>query len=214
MALHTGEVPVFLSRTRWLKRRDSYPNPAGITAKLSSISQNLDDDILESWEVIQKFCSLVNLATEAQGRIPWKILLDTMQKGVYRLFCMKYDDSSVKEAVRLGLLVISTQVLLQWKFLKLSHTHLGACYRQCVDRLKNSVGIEPEIVVWILMIGAVSGVERWDDSWFRPWLVTSIKRCGVTSWTEMRELLESLSWIRLVQEKAGKEVFESVMLIQ
>lgn len=178
------------------------------------IFEDLDDNVAKSWEVMQGFCSLVNLAAEAHGRIQWETLLSTMNSVVYRLLDRTFDASSVNEAVRLGLLVFSTQAFLQWKLLKLAHTRLTTSYRVCLNRLRVSGSISPGLVSWLLMVGAISVFEQQDDSWLRPWLGETIETCGITSWAEMQTILESFMWIRLLQEEPGKRVFYSVVMPQ
>jgi len=60
------------------------------------------------------------------------------------------------------------------------------------------------------MVGAVSVFEELDTAWLGPQLRENVAVCGVKSWSEMSDVLGSLVWHPLVQEKAGKDFFEAV----
>ena len=212
LALHTGAKTIFFSREECLESHFPYSDKMNLPGKPISIFEDLDDNIATSWGIMQRFCSLVNLAAEAGGKIPWEMLLSTMKSVVYRLLYVTFDAGSVNEAVRLGLLVLSTQILLQWKLLKIKHAHLTASYRSCLDRLRSLNGISSRLVVWLLMIGAISVFEQHDDSWLKPWLGANIRTYGIISWKEMQKILDSFIWVPLVQEKPGKEVFDSIVI--
>ena len=54
------------------------------------------------------------------------------------------------------------------------------------------------------MVGAVSVFEEEDITWLGTRLRERIAVCGIKSWDEMRDILGSLIWIPLVQEKRGR----------
>lgn len=215
MALHIGSKPLFFSddyRSRLsLRYPDEIPLGCETGRELDELKLiDLDDDICKAWQVTARFCSLVNLAAEAHGRVPWELYLNTMTSLMYRLLYMNFEASSANEAIRLGLLALSSHLFLQWKLVRVFYVHLSVSYRNCLDHLENSNFIPSHLSSWLLMIGAVSVFKQPDDSWLGPRLRANIESCGVKSWSEMRDVLESLLWIPLVQEKPGKDVFDSV----
>jgi hypothetical protein len=212
MALHTGAKPLFFSDDH---RSHLLPYPDEIlfrceTNRIFDELDDVDDEIAKAWQFMKNFCSLINLAAEAQGRIPWELFLKTMTSLMYRLIHMSFDASPANEAMRLGLLALSSHIFLQWKLVRVTYVHLSVSYRNCLNRLESSTCTPPHLYSWLLMIGAVSIFKQPDDAWLVSRLRASIEPCGVKSWSEMRDILESLLWIPLVQEKAGKDFFDSV----
>jgi hypothetical protein len=213
MSLHTGTNPVFSSNDDHSRLPFPYPDEISFpreTNKVFDGMEELDDEIVEVWDAMANFCSLINLAAEAGGRIRWELFLNTMTAVMYRLIHMSFDVGSVNEAIRLGLLGLSSHVFLQWKVVRTTYAHLRACYRKCLDSAEDLDSIPTRVSSWLLMIGAVSVFERSDASWLRPRLRKNAMACGFKSWDEIRDVVDPLMWIPLVQEKAGKDFYDSV----
>lgn len=214
MALHTGANPLFPPDGYHSQISVLYPNRIFLLCEKNRIFDDLDgldDDIAKAWQFMASFCSSVNLAAEARGRIPWESFLSTMTSLMYSLLHMSFDVNSVNEAIRLGLLSLSSHIFLQWKVARVTYAHLTVSYRKCLHRLECSNRISPHLLSWLLMVGAVSVFEQPDHSWLRPRLRASIESCGVESWSEMQDILGSLLWIPLVLEKPGKDFFDSAI---
>lgn len=214
MALHTGANPLFPPDDYHLQISVLYPNGIILPCEKDRVLDDLDgldDDIVKAWQFMASFCSSVNLAAEAQGRIPWESFLSTMTSLMYTLLYMSFEVSSINEAIRLGLLSLSSHIFLQWKVTRVTYAHLSFSYRNCLHRLECSNCISPRLLSWLLMVGVVSVFEQSDHSWLRPRLRGSIESCEVKSWSEMQDILGSLPWIPVVLEKPGKDFFDSVI---
>ncbi|KAN0110647.1 hypothetical protein V8E51_007034 [Hyaloscypha variabilis] len=217
MSLHTGTNPVFSSDADHSRLPLPYPDEISFPRERNKVfngMEDLDDEIVEVWDAMANFCSLINLAAEAGGRIRWALFLNTMTAVMYRLIHMSFDVGSVNDAIRLGLLGISSHVFLQWKVVRTTYAHLRTCYRNCLDSLEGLQSITSQLSSWLLMIGAVSVFERSDASWLGPLLSKHVTVCGIKSWDEIRDVLDSLIWIPLVQGKAGKDFFDSVFTLE
>lgn len=211
MALHTGADPLFPPDDHHLQISVLYQNGIFFPWEKNRIFDNLDslnDDIAKAWQFMTNFCLSVNLAVEAGGRIPWESFLSTMTSLMYTLLYMSFDVSSVNEAIRLGLLSLSSHIFLQWKVARVTYAYLSVSYRNCLHCLECSNSIPPRLISWLLMIGAISVFNQDDHSWLRPRLRASIESCGVESWSDMQDILGSLLWIPLVLEKPGKDFFD------
>ncbi len=66
-------------------------------------------------------------------------------------------------------------------------------------------------MLWLLMVGAVSVFDEIDKVWLRPLLLDNARLCEIYSWSEMKDLLTPFLWIGLVHDKAGKELFDSMI---
>ncbi len=213
MSLHTGTNPVFYSDDDHTRLPLPYPDEISFPRERNRVfdgMEELDDEIVEVWDAMANFCSLINLSAEAGGRIRWELFFNTMTAVMYRLIHMSFNVGSVNEAIRLGLLGLSSHVFLQWKVVRTTYVHLRVCYRICLDSVEDLDSMPTQVSSWLLIIGAVSVFEQSDMSWLGPGLRKNVVACRVDLWDEMTDILDSLLWIPLVREKAGKDFYDSV----
>ena len=169
----------------------------------------MDQNLATIWSVMQRFCSVVNIIAETQQRLSGETIHDTMASVMYRLLYFKFEAGSIDEAIRLSLLGLSYQVFFQWQDMKLPHPHFPSSLKKCLVNLKTNKGFPPTIMLWFILVGAISGLS--DDIWLKHHLREHIRLCRVKSWGEMRDILKSYMWIDLLHDKPGKDVFESAL---
>ncbi|MCJ1431347.1 hypothetical protein MMC27_000698 [Xylographa pallens] len=226
IAAHSGAKPVFFNSASSSEPRLPYPDltlffetrkpdPATEGSERADSATfahaiEMDDKLAPAWKTLADFCSVINLAANSQKRITVGTFLETMASVMYRLLDMYFEVTSGDEMIRLGLLCFSCDVFLQWQHLGMSYIHLASLFRDCFARLTTtSSHLSPQLVLWLLMVGAVSVFDGSNDIWFNNLLRNSIRRCKVDSWSEMRDLLLSFMWIDLVHDKRGKRAFDS-----
>jgi len=130
-----------------------------------------------------------------------------MTSVMYRLLDMRFEAGSKDKIVRLGLIAFLCSVFLQWKHLGMSYPHVTLMFRNClVEVAANQVA--PELMIWLLVIGAVSVFDEKDDGWLKPLLRGNMILCGIGEWEEVQVVLKGFLWIGLVYDKPGKRVFE------
>jgi hypothetical protein len=169
----------------------------------------IDGELARAWGVMSDFCSVINFAVDSRQRITVETFLDTMASIMYRLLDIRFEVSSHDEAIRLGLLCFSCSVFLHWRRLGMSYPFLTAAFRDRLARLTTtSSHISPQLVLWLLMAGAVSVFDPSDHEWLKPLLLVNIGLCEIDSWSKMQDLLRSFMWIGLVHDKPGKGVFD------
>ena len=185
------------------------------TSALEHVSEKLlnevDIEVAQAWQVMKKFSTLINLATQAERKISKDTLLETMASVMYRLLHMRFTFGSVSETIRLGLLAFSSHVFLQWRDIKPSYLHFPTAYRHCLVDQEASARFSPQIMLWLLMIGAISVFTGADDEWLIPCLRAHIRLCEAEQWNEMRDILKSFMWIDCLHGKPGKTVLDSVV---
>ncbi|KAL8786601.1 MAG: hypothetical protein Q9195_008158 [Heterodermia aff. obscurata] len=220
VALESGSKPLFFNRSSSSEPLLPYPV---LTLFLESITPDtrydselflchIDTDLAEAWKVSKKFCLLINCASECNHRIATETFLETMASVVYRLLDLAHFQSgATDETIRLGLLVFSSSVFLQWQQLGKAYDHLAAMYRDSLAKLRYS-HLPPQLLLWLLLVGAVSILGEADHIWLKPWLRVTIALCKVESWTETQDLLNSFIWIGLVLDKPAKEVYHSTFV--
>jgi hypothetical protein len=215
MALHTGAKSLIYPEISQFDCFLPYPDEVGSQHETDTSFENLDRNITMAWQFMKRFCSLINAAVEAQGRIPWKLFLNSMRSVMYRLLNIRFDTGSMNEAIRLGLLLYSSNVFLQWKLVRLPFTHLTYSFRRCINLIETLDSPTPELYSWLLMVDAISVFKLLDDDpWLWPRLRASMESSSISSWNEMQTVLESLMWIRLLLDGPRKGVLDSIFRIK
>ena len=219
MALHDGSRPMFFYNPA-LQPFMPYPdlNLLSIQRSADMIyspynSENylnkLDENLTTIWRFLQRFCSIVNHIAETQERMSARISQDTMASVMYRLLYLRFETNSVDETIRLCLLGLSYQIFLQWQDMKLPYPHFPSSFKKCLLNLNIGDGFPSDIMLWFLMVGAISGLP--DDKWLKQCMRGHVDRCQVESWNEMRDILNAYMWIHLLHDKPGKHFFESTL---
>ncbi|MCJ1376918.1 hypothetical protein MMC17_000008 [Xylographa soralifera] len=228
IAVYSGAKPIFFNGASSSEPRLPYPaltlfletrkpDPATTgphRTDLAAFTHDfvIDDELTSAWMVLSDFCSVVNFAAHSEQRITVGTFLDTMASVMYRLLDMHFEAASSNEMIRLGLLCFSCSIFLQWQHLGIYYPHLASLFRGCFAKLKaTSSHLSPQLVLWLLMAGAVSVFDGSDDAWFNPLLRRTMGTFKIDSWSEMRDLLISFMWIGLVHDKTGKRVFDSAV---
>lgn len=221
MVLHSGSKPAFFNNSSRAEKFPPYPNltpflelrehSAADTYHIPAISvDGIDKELAQTWRVISEFCAVINFAVQSEQRISTETFLDTMASVIYRLLDMHFDADSKNEAIRLGLLAFSCSVFLHWKRFGMSYPHLVSVYKDCLARMTLSQ-IPPQLMLWILVVGAISILDAANIEWLNPILLTNIDICEIESWNTMQDLLKSFIWIGLIHDKPGKEVFDTAL---
>ena len=113
----------------------------------------------------------------------------------------------MNEAIRLGLLVFSSRIFLNWQDLHLPQNCLSQKYRTCLLNLNLSDPLPRQILVWLLMVGSLSIFNSADHVWLLPWLRAGIQLCGAGDWSELRRQMRTLPWIDFLHDAPGKAVY-------
>ncbi|OIW23440.1 hypothetical protein CONLIGDRAFT_637397 [Coniochaeta ligniaria NRRL 30616] len=221
MALQTGSRPVFFHKPSHQEALPPYPDltlllelrePTATSSRYDSaiFLSDMDDDLSRAWKVLSEFCSVINYAIDSGQRISTETFLDTMASVMYRLTDIRFEPGSSDEALRLGLLAFACSVFLQWKHLGLPYSHLTSALRTCLTTT-TSLPITPELLLWLLMAGAVSVFNDADDRWLKPMLLANMVLCEIDSWSKMQHLLQSFMWIGLIHDRSAKRMFDSTI---
>jgi hypothetical protein len=172
--------------------------------------QNLGEDLAEVWLVVKKFCLLANLGTQTQMLIQPATIYGTMTAVMYRILRLRFVVGTLDESLRLGLLAFTHHVFLQWQDMRFPFLPFAESYRKYLKLHILGDAITPRISLWLLMIGAISLFNVEDEVWLTEYLRSQIERCGVQTWKNLQEVLKSSMWISLLDDKPGKEVYDSL----
>jgi hypothetical protein len=212
IALLNGSCPLFFSQP-W-EPAAAYPeallpgsNHGSFAKDNIELVQNMDDDLARAWLVMKRFCSLVDLGTQTKRLMRPELIHEAMSAVMYRLLNMRFALSSIDETVRYGLLAFSHHVFLQWRDIKLPCRHFPTAYRDCILSLESADGTSSQLMLWLLMIGAISIYNVSDEAWLRKSFREHVDKCQVKTWREMQHLLKSFMWVALLDEQSGKYIY-------
>jgi hypothetical protein len=170
--------------------------------------QDLDAELVQVWRPMKKFCLLADLGTQTRMRIPPAMIYETMTAVMYRLVRMNFGPSSLNETVRMGLLAFAHHVFLQWKDIRLPRHRFSERYRRCLADQTLEDMIPAQVMLWLLMVGAVSIFRISDEPWLGDCLRKQIDRCGIKNWIEMQKILKTYMWVPLLDEEGGKQTYD------
>ncbi|KAJ6257178.1 hypothetical protein Dda_8064 [Drechslerella dactyloides] len=228
VALNGGHQPLFFSDP-FLEPFLPYPDhpalrvpQARTTAKEDPIDRFVDTlhpDLAIAWTFTQRFSSLMNVTAASGVRLPQRTLLHAMTATTYRLLGMhgRFAPTSADEALRLGLLGFCAHIFLRWKYMRIEYTYLPVAYRAALAGLElegcveGGNGMPPQVVLWLLMIGAIAVFGDADAGWLRPWMKASCGVCGAQSWEDVRGILKMI-WVDKLHDEAGKEAYEACLV--
>jgi len=172
--------------------------------------QDLNGHLAEIWLVMRKFCLLANLGTQTRMLIQPATIYGTMTAVMYRLLRMSFAAGTLDESSRLGLLAFTHHVFLQWQDTRLPCHPLSESYRKHLQVHALRDPIPPRMSLWLLMIGAISLFSVSDELWLASYLRRQVERCGVETWKDGQEVLKSSMWISLLDDKSGKQIYDSL----
>ena len=181
------------------------------STRTKELLKGIDSNLQTIWQVMRRFCLLVNLGAQTQRLIRSEIVYDTMSAVMYRLLRTSFPETSQDETIRQGLLTFSYHIFLQWQGIKPSLRGFPAAYKDHLLDIELAGGASPDLVLWLLVIGAIS-MFRSDEAWLLGLLHEYSDRCKIHTWRDMQELLKSLLWIPLLDEKEGSMVYNSLRL--
>lgn len=178
----------------------------------AELIENMDNDLAIAWRIMRRFCLLVNFGAQTQRLMPPGIINQTMTAVMYRLLDMSFATSSINEAIRHSLLAFSHHIFLQWQDIKLPYQHFRTMYQKCILSLELGHGVSAQLMLWLLMTGAVSVFNISGDLWLREYLQKYSGSCQVKTWKETQDILKSFMWIELLDDQPGKQIFDSIHL--
>ena len=134
---------------------------------------------------------------------------------LYRLTHLSYKSDALQEAMRSGLLAVSSAIFMQRQFMEQSYDHILDIYSSTLSRLRKATDTDLPVpmVLWLtMMFHVVAHKESPCGDWAKMWLDEAISCAGIGCWSQLREMLQSVVWIDFIHDRPGKKVFESAML--
>ena len=164
---------------------------------------------------LHAFSCLSNLSYQTTRKLSPEIYNEMMISILYRLTHLSFDSDTFQEAMRSGLLAVSSTIFMQRQFMEQPYDHLLNLYSSNLSMLRKATAIDlpVPILLWLTMLSHVfAHKEPSYEDWREVWLDEAISRAGIDSWSQAREMLKSVLWIDFIHDRLGKKIFGSAML--
>lgn len=222
LAVATGSSPVFFADKHLHESFIPFPDElskfkpetggmSGCKLYPADFPDNVNDDLIAVWIVTKRFCSLINRNVKSKRKLSEATLLKAMGSILYRLHHMSFAVDTLDEALRLGLVAFSSHAFFEPTSIEIQRTPLSNAFRACLTNSKIREQISPQIFLWLQIVGFVAVFDESDHTWQKPLLLSSTERCGIRSWREVSEMMNTYVWIDIVFDKPGKDVYEMLL---
>ena len=164
---------------------------------------------------LHTFSCISNLAYQTTRKLSPDIYSDIMTSILYRLTSLSYESDPLQEALRVGLLAISSTIFMQRQFMEHPYDNLLNLHRKSLLKLRESTDIDipVPILLWLTMLlHVVENKEPSLPDWLSVWLDEVIFCAGIDSWPQAHEILRSMVWVNFVHNRCGMPAFEAAML--
>jgi hypothetical protein len=215
MALHTGSPPTYFSdpiSEPFLPFPELSPFKGQKQTMLKDESlQSIDKRLLRAWEFMGEFCSLINFAAKTSWKLSPDTITDTIASVMYPLLHMSLETGSADQAIRLGLLCFCNSVFLQWQGIRMPYDQFSLSYRESLLHPELAGKFSSQIMLWLLIIGAISVFSISEDQQLQDLLLQHIEVCQVKSWDEMQAIASSVLWISRLHDRPAKATVDSIV---
>lgn len=98
---------------------------------------------------------------------------------------------------------------MQWQDIRPSGIQFPTLYRGYLLNISLVSNVSPQLVLWLLMTGAISLFERSEEEvWLKEMLQEVVEKCEVNSWKQMHDILKPFLWIPILDNQRGKAIFD------
>ncbi|KAL5381199.1 hypothetical protein PMIN06_000180 [Paraphaeosphaeria minitans] len=176
------------------------------------MKSRLDTKLSSVWAALSHFCAVMNIAARnPTARVKAETFLQAMGSILYRLLHLRFEQGTLEEYFRLGMLAFAAPTFLDWKTVHWLNGHFTLVWRQSLETILADSTSTAQDRVWLLMVGTLSFAHDVD---FLARLIDGLRTltgpCEVSTWDDVRELLGSYVWIGTLFDEAAAGVFEAV----
>lgn len=208
-----GQSPLFFSNASTMPEIP-LPDLQAIEQPPHHTPVTLNYELAELWDVLHRFCAMVNQASLNRRKLSDQTLLETMTSVMYRLLHISSTSESIDEVIVLGMMSFCVSVFLTWSHLRMPFELLQRKHVRSIDCLMQTLrsSSHPETLLWSLLIyvGAFSPLVGVDRLQVRAWLVEVAATCGLTTWSGMRTAMKDFLWIDIVHTSVAQKFAEEV----
>jgi hypothetical protein len=171
----------------------------------------LDVRLHNTWKDLHAFACITNVAYQTGRKLSPDTYNEMMISILYRLAYLSFEDDTLQEAIRIGLLTFSATIFMQRHYMKQSYECLSNLFYNTLFKLHSSttIRIPVHVELWLALLTHVVEDRQPDpQDWRIIWLREVIVRAGIDSWSGACELLRSVVWVDFIFNRLGQQAFE------
>lgn len=224
-SLRTSSEPLLASihelpatfRAAGLIPRPGQPSPSPIEALCGT---NCSKGRLQTaYDHFRAFSQQLNLAFQANRRVSPVFFQHALIDTSYGLLDLGVDDRQACgcEAVRLGMLALSTSILLGFQDdVRNQHEMLAASLRNVFRSLtaesrKADDANWAKAALWLTVVATLTVLYSGTDAKVSRDLVKVLcGKLGITSWAQIRAVVKEFTWVDAVLDRPGEDLWEAI----
>ncbi|KAE9369325.1 hypothetical protein N431DRAFT_510886 [Stipitochalara longipes BDJ] len=175
----------------------------------------MDPKLYNAWKDLHAFSCIINVAYQTGRKLSPDTYNEMMISVLYRLTYLSFENNSLHEAIRVGLLIYSAMIFMQRYYLKQSYDHLLNLFYNTLLKLRNSTStyMPVDIELWFTLLAhVVENKEPSPQDWRSIWLNEVFLRAGINSWLGACETLRSVAWVDFIFNRLGQQAYEQTIL--
>lgn len=221
-ALRRGAQPVFFREniswdvyltTDFAKKTALSSGPPEVSAVMDAVDVRLRN----VWLDLRTFSSMANLAHQTGRKVPTDYFAEIVTSIMYRLFHQSYQEGSLEETMRVGMLVYAAGVMFKWDrpCNVEQKQHMMPLFTDSLLSMIDDSSSPDPLVLWLLVVWLTlaasmaekqSLMERIEGS-----LHATLTRMGISKWKDVKQSLKSVLWIDVLHDRLGKVVVEQTL---
>jgi hypothetical protein len=158
---------------------------------------------------MQQFSFMCNDIQKRGVRLDQLVYSKIMVSMQYRLLCLSFNDCSLNNALRAGMLVVMTRLMFGWH--PRNDAQVRAAVRldeAMVSILDGKIDVPYHVLFWMHMVRSQLGGLARIDVRLNAWLVDTIEVLSFRSWEESRKVLLSMVWFEFFGESQAELAFD------
>ena len=166
-----------------------------------AIDNLVDPKLATVFSDLRRLAELINTHTGDDVQLNGAMFQSVLVSIQRRLLWLRYEsEEGWSECLRLGMLALLTTTF-QLPGRKIAYDNLATQYRTACRGVKTSTPTTQTLLLWVLMIGAVSVFDP-EEQWLRAKWKKAAASEG--SWVELKQRLQSVIWLNGIHDEPGR----------
>ena len=177
-----------------------------------------NSELAKIWDVLMRFCAMVNEVAVNQRRFSEQVLLETMASVMYRLLNMSATPDSADNLIRLSMLSFCASIFLPWQQLRIPFGWLQLEHKRSLAWLmqSNLAHLDRRTILWVLTIYGMnfSPLPADEHEQVHSWLTEVADLYGLTNWDGAKNIVGDFLWIDIVCDQPARKLFDEILTVR
>lgn len=183
-------------------------------AQIHAFVDALEPKFGNCWKDLHAFSCMSNLAYQTTRKLSPDTYNEMMISILYRLMYLSFEEGSLQEVIRTGLLTFSSTIFLTRLYRRQPYEHLFHLFSSALLKLcqSTSIIVPRPIMLWLMVLYHVVAYKNsTPGDWQSIWLGKAVSLSGAKVWSQAHAILKSIMWVDFVHEAPGKKAFEAAV---